>query len=318
MTFGILGIKFLPHFDEARRKEVYMSDERKTESANKDAQNKSVAEAETGEAQPGDPPQENLPKLDERFYKEELAKLQIELVKLQEWIKQQGLKVVVIFEGRNTAGKGGVIKRITQCLSSRVCRTVALSNPTDRERSEWYFQRFVPHLPAAGEMVLFDRSWYNRAGIERVMGFCTEKELQEFLETCPQFEHLLVQSGIILLKYWFSVSNEVQERRFQRRLGKPTRQWKLSPIDIESRERWVEFSKAKDEMFAYTDTKELPWYVVPADDKKRARLNCISHLLSMIPYHDVTPKPQELPPRREDKEYVRPSMPDQTFVPQKY
>jgi len=254
-------------------------------------------------------------KMDNKRYEKELARLQIELVKLQEWIRESGLKVVVIFEGRDAAGKGGVIKRITQSLSPRICRVVALGTPTEREKTQWYFQRYVPHLPAAGEMVLFDRSWYNRAGVERVMGFCTDDEYREFLRSCPEFERMLVRSGIIIIKYWFSVSDEEQERRFQARLVTPTKRWKLSPMDIESRSRWVEYSKAKDEMFAHTDIKQAPWYVVEADVKKRARVNCISHLLSMLPYEDLTPKSIELPPRQEARGYVRPPFSDQTFVP---
>ncbi len=257
--------------------------------------------------------------LDEQFYLKELRRLQIELVKLQEWIRFKGLKVVVIFEGRDAAGKGGVIKRITESLNPRICRVVALPVPTEREKTQWYFQRYVAHLPAAGEMVLFDRSWYNRAGVERVMGYCTEAEYQEFLRSCPEFERMLVRSGIILIKYWFSVSDEEQERRFKARLEDPTKRWKLSPMDLESRTRWVEYSMAKDEMFKYTDIKQCPWWVVNSDDKKRARLNCIAHLLSMIPYEDLTPPPMELPPRRPDRTgYVRPPITDQTFVPEIY
>ena len=257
-------------------------------------------------------------KIKNEVYEKKLADLQIELVKLQEWIKAKGLKVVVVFEGRDAAGKGGVIKRITQSLSPRICRVVALAAPTERERTQWYFQRYVPHLPAAGEMALFDRSWYNRAGVERVMNFCTDEEYQEFLRSCPEFERMLIRSGIILIKYWFSVSDEEQERRFQQRLTDPTRRWKLSPMDLESRSKWFMYSKAKDEMFAYTDIKQAPWYVVNADIKKHARLNCISHLLSMIPYEDLTPEKIELPPRQEDVGYVRPPMGDQTFVPEIY
>lgn len=256
--------------------------------------------------------------IEKKFYEKELAALQIELVKLQEWIKHQGLKVVVIFEGRDAAGKGGVIKRITQSLNPRICRVVALGTPTEREKTQWYFQRYAAHLPAAGEMVLFDRSWYNRAGVERVMGFCTEEEYREFLRSCPEFERMLIRSGIILLKYWFSVSDEEQERRFQERIDDRTKRWKLSPMDLKSRSRWVEYSKAKDYMFASTDIKQAPWYVVDADDKRKARLNCISHLLDMIDYKDLTPEPIELPPRQKDKGYVRPPMEDQTFVPNKY
>lgn len=257
-------------------------------------------------------------KLKRKYYETELKKLQIELVKLQEWIKYKGLKVVVIFEGRDAAGKGGVIKRITQRLNPRICRVVALATPTEKEKTQWYFQRYIAHLPSAGEMVLFDRSWYNRAGVERVMRFCSEEEYREFLRSCPELERMLSRSGIILIKYWFSVSDEEQERRFQDRLRDPSKRWKLSPMDLESRARWVEYSKAKDEMFAHTDIKQAPWYVVEADDKRRARLNCIAHLLSLIPYEDLTPKPIELPPRQETKGYVRPPMSDQTFVPEIY
>jgi len=261
------------------------------------------------------PPPE-LPKLAKKDYEAKLAALQVELVKLQEWIRETGEKVVVIFEGRDAAGKGGTIKRITQRLSPRVCRVVALATPTEREKTQWYFQRYVAHLPSAGEMVLFDRSWYNRAGVERVMGFCTEEEYQEFLRSCPLFERMLMRSGIRVIKYWFSVSHEEQERRFQRRIHDRIRRWKLSPMDLESRARWVEYSIAKDIMFSHTDTKQAPWYVVQADQKKRARLNCISHLLSLIPYEDLTPEPIELPERRETKGYVRPPISDQNFVPE--
>ena len=255
----------------------------------------------------------------ETDYLKELRHLQVELAKLQEWIRFKGLKVVVIFEGRDAAGKGGVIKRITESLNPRVCRVVALPVPTEREKTQWYFQRYVPHLPAAGEMVLFDRSWYNRAGVERVMKYCSEDEYQEFLRTCPEYERMLVRSGIILLKYWFSVSDEEQERRFKARIADPTKRWKLSPMDMESRARWIEYSIAKDEMFKYTDIKQAPWWVVNSDDKRRARLNCIHHLLSSIPYEDLTPEPIELPPRNEDKAgYVRPPITDQTFVPEIY
>lgn len=257
-------------------------------------------------------------KIDKKEYEKTLRSLQIELVKLQAWIQKEGLKVVVLFEGRDAAGKGGVIKRIMQSLNPRICRVVALGTPTEREKSQWYFQRYVTHLPAAGEMVLFDRSWYNRAGVEHVMGFCTQDEYEEFFRTCPEFERMLVRSGIILLKYWFSVSDEEQEKRFQARLDDPTKRWKLSPMDLKSRELWVEYSKAKDANFAHTDIKQAPWYVVPADSKKRARLNCISHLLGHIPYQDLTPKPIELPPRQENEGYVRPPFSDQTFVPDKY
>ena len=258
------------------------------------------------------------PKLKRKFFEEELVRLQRELVLLQEYMKVKGLRVVVVFEGRDAAGKGGVIKRITEWTSPRSWRIAALAAPTERERTQWYFQRYVAHLPAAGEMVLFDRSWYNRAGVERVMGFCTEEEYREFLRSCPEFERMLMRSGIILIKYWFSVSDEEQERRFQSRINDPMRRWKLSPMDLKARELWVEYSRAKDAMFAATDIEEAPWYVVEADDKRRARLNCISHLLSMIPYEDVLPPPLELPPRQSDEGYVRPPMTHQTFVPDRY
>lgn len=257
-------------------------------------------------------------KIKNSIYEAELARLQVELVKLQEWIKHKNLKVVAIFEGRDTAGKGGTIKRIIERLNPRVVRVVALYTPTEREKTQWYFQRYVPHLPAAGEMILFDRSWYNRALVERVMGFCTEEEYREFLRSCPEFERMLVRSGIILIKYWLSVSDEEQERRFQARIHDPARRWKLSPMDLEARARWVEYSKAKDDMFKYTDIKQAPWYVVDADVKKHARLNCISHLLSVIPYKDLTPEPITLPPRQKDVGYVRPPITDQTFVPVVY
>ncbi|MBN1819243.1 MAG: polyphosphate kinase 2 [Prolixibacteraceae bacterium] len=257
-------------------------------------------------------------KISNKFYELELNKLQIELVKLQEWIKLKGLKVVVIFEGRDAAGKGGTIKRIIQTLNPRICRVVALGTPTEREKTQWYFQRYVPHLPAAGEMVLFDRSWYNRAGVEKVMGFCTNEDYWEFLRSCPNFERMLIRSGIILIKYWFSVSDKVQEQRFQARINDPTKRWKLSPMDLKSRELYLEYSKAKDEMFAYTDTKLSPWYMVDADNKRRARLNCIHHLLSVIPYEDLTPEPIELPPREDHKGYVRPPIEEMTFVPEIY
>ncbi len=257
-------------------------------------------------------------KLTKKSYEKELSRLQVELVKLQEWIKEKGLKVVVVFEGRDAAGKGGVIKRITQSLNPRICRVVALGTPTEREKSQWYFQRYVPHLPAAGEMVLFDRSWYNRAGVEKVMGFCTIEEHKEFLRSCPEYERMLVRSGIKLIKYYFSVSDDEQEKRFQERIRDRSKRWKLSPMDLESRSKWVEYSKAKDEMFAYTDIKQAPWYVVNADNKKKARLNCISHLLDQIEYKDLTPEPIKLPPRQKNKGYIRPPISDQTFVPEKY
>ena len=251
-------------------------------------------------------------------YVEELAHLQFELIKLQEWVRLNGLKVVVIFEGRDAAGKGGVIKRITQSLNPRICRVVALGTPTERQRGQWYFQRYVAELPARGEIVLFDRSWYNRAGVERVMGFCTEDEYREFLRSCPLFEEMLVRSGIHLIKYWFSVNDEEQERRFQERIRNPIKRWKLSPMDIESRKHWVEYSQAKDEMLAHTDCKSTPWYVVNADDKKRARLNCIAHLLTQMAYDDVRPVEIEVPPRQADTGYKRPKKSSQRFVKEIY
>jgi len=258
------------------------------------------------------------PRIKREFYEQEIAKLNIELVKLQEWIKAQRLRVVIIFEGRDAAGKGGTIKTITAPLNPRIARVVALGIPTEREKSQWYFQRYVQHLPAAGEMVLFDRSWYNRAGVDRVMGFCTDDEYREFLRSCPEFERMLVRSGIILIKYWFSVSDDEQERRFQARMEDPTKRWKLSPMDMQSRTKWVEYSMAKDAMFASTDIKQAPWTVVPSDDKRRARLNVIRHLLNQIPYQDLTPEEITLPPRQPDGGYVRPPITDQTFVPDVY
>ncbi|HOK25472.1 MAG TPA: polyphosphate kinase 2 [Bacteroidales bacterium] len=257
-------------------------------------------------------------KMKKKVYFKELRKLEIELIKLQEWVKAKKLKVVVIFEGRDAAGKGGVIKTIAGCLNPRICRVVALGVPTEKEKTQWYFQRYVAHLPAGGEIVLFDRSWYNRAGVEKVMGFCTNEEYEEFLRSCPEFEKMLIRSGIILIKYWFSVSDHEQEKRFQDRIKDPTKRWKISPMDIESRDKWVEYSMAKDKMFAYTDTKQSPWYVVEGDDKRRARLNCIHHLLSLIPYEDLTPKPFKLPPLKHDVAYVRPPKTEQTYVPEVY
>ena len=254
-------------------------------------------------------------KMSRRLYEAKLRELQIELVNLQEWIKLKGLRVVVLFEGRDAAGKGGTIKRITETLNPRICRVVALGVPTEREKTQWYFQRYVAQLPAAGELVLFDRSWYNRAGVEKVMGFCTDEEYDDFLRSCPSFEHMLIRSGIILIKYWFSVSDHEQERRFQSRIDDPTRRWKISPMDLESRKRWLEYSKAKDAMFAYTDTKLSPWYVVDSDNKRHGRINCISHLLSMIPYEEIEHPEITLPPRDMSKAYVRPPIDEQTFVP---
>jgi polyphosphate kinase 2 len=257
-------------------------------------------------------------KLKRKAYEAELARLSVELVKMQEWVKAKGIRIVVAFEGRDAAGKGGTIKRIVAPLNPRFARVAALPAPSDRERTQWYFQRYVAHLPAAGEIVLFDRSWYNRAGVERVMGFATDEEVEEFFRAAPEFERMLIRSGITLVKYWFSVSDAEQERRCQSRIDDPTRRWKLSPMDLESRTRWVEYSKAKDDMFAHTDTKQSPWFVVEADDKRRARLNVISHLLSLIPYEDLTPARIELPPRQPDLGYVRPPRSDQTFVPNRY
>jgi len=257
-------------------------------------------------------------KLDKDFYIEELEKLQIELVKLHEWVKFKKLKLVVIFEGRDAAGKGGTIKRITQELNPRICRVVALGVPTEKEKSQWYFQRYIPHLPASGEMVIFDRSWYNRAGVEHVMEFCTNEEYHEFLRSCPIFEEMLIRSGIILVKYWFSVSDHEQEKRFKDRLSDITKRWKFSPMDVTARSKWVEYSRAKDEMFKYTDTKLSTWYVVNADDKKRAHLNCISHLLSKVDYQEIEHENIELPPLNYEKGYIRPPMEYQTFVPEIY
>ena len=256
-------------------------------------------------------------KLKKSYYFSELERLQLELVKLHEWVKAKNLKVVVLFEGRDAAGKGGVIKRITQRLNPRICRVVALGVPTEREKTQWYFQRYSAHLPSAGEIVLLDRSWYNRAGVERVMGFCTDEEYWEFLRSCPRFEEMLIHSGIILIKYWFSVSDEEQERRFQERIDDPLKRWKFSEMDLVSRSKWIEYSKAKDEMFSYTDTKISPWYVVNADDKRRARLNTIHHLLSMIPYQEIKHKKINLPPIIMEG-YIRPPLTDQTFIPEIY
>lgn len=258
-----------------------------------------------------------MAKLKKREYEEALEQLQIELVKLQEWVKHKGLKVVVLFEGRDAAGKGGTIKRITEKLNPRVCHIAALPAPTEKEKTQWYFQRYVAHLPAAGEIVLFDRSWYNRAGVEKVMGFCTPEQYEEFLRSCPEFERMLQRSGIILIKYWFSVSDEEQEKRFLERINTPIKRWKFSPMDLESRNRWAEYSQAKDKMFAYTDTKNCPWWVVPSDDKKKARLNCISHLLSQVEYEELEHPVIELPELNKEG-YVRAPIDDQTFVPDKY
>ncbi len=253
-----------------------------------------------------------------KFYENELERLNIELVKLQNTIKKNGLKVVVIFEGRDAAGKGGMIKRIAEALNPRICKVVALGVPTEKEKSQWYFQRYVQYLPAAGEMVLFDRSWYNRAGVEKVMGFCTNEQYWEFLRSCPEFEKMLIRSGIILIKYWFSVSEEEQEKRFAERIEDPTKRWKFSDMDVVSRHKWVEYSQAKDEMFSFTDTKQSPWYVVESDDKRKARLNCISHLLTLITYENEVPPKIELEPRKHTMGYVRPPMSELTIIPDLY
>jgi polyphosphate kinase 2 len=268
------------------------------------------------EERDGDP-QPVTEKLKREVYEEKLAELHFELVKMQYWIKETGQKLVLIFEGRDAAGKGGAIKCVTEPLNPRGSRIIALGTPTEKERSQWYFQRYVTHLPAAGEIVLFDRSWYNRAGVERVMGFCSDEEYDEFMRSCPEFERMLVRSGIILLKYWFSVSDAEQEKRFKDRAGDPARRWKLSPMDLESMPKWVEYSKAKDEMFRHTDIKQAPWWTVEADNKRRARLNCIAHILSSVPYQDVIPPPLKLPHRRKpDDSYVRPPRSEQNYVPE--
>ena len=263
----------------------------------------------------GHTPQETL---DRRLYFKELFRLQGELVKLQSWVQHHKLKVVVIFEGRDSAGKGGVIKRITQRLNPRVCRVAALPAPSERERSQWYFQRYVSHLPAGGEIVLFDRSWYNRAGVERVMGFCTEDEVEEFFRSVPEFERMLVRSGTILIKYWFSITDEAQHLRFSMRIADPLKQWKLSPMDVQVRSRWEDYTKAKEAMLARTHIEEAPWHVVEAVDKKKARLNCIAHLLEQIPYQEIAQPPVELPPRVRNPDYHRTPVPPELYVPQRY
>ena len=257
----------------------------------------------------------NAGALKRKAYEEELAQLQIELVKLQAWVRHQKLKVVVIFEGRDAAGKGGAIKRVTEKLNPRVCRIAALPTPTERERGQWYFQRYVAHLPTAGEIVLFDRSWYNRALVERVMGFCDNDEYLEFARAVPEFERMLVRSGIVLIKYWFSVSDEEQERRFQARIHNPEKRWKLSPMDLESRRLYREYSQAKDDMLQFSDIPEAPWWMIPADDKRRARLNCIAHLLASFAYEDVMPDPPALPPRNHGGQCDRPPIEELNFVP---
>jgi polyphosphate kinase 2 len=255
--------------------------------------------------------------LTRKDYDKELRRLQVDLVQLEEWVRHRGLRVVVLFEGRDTAGKGGLIKRMTALLNPRFVRVVALPAPTERERTQWYFQRYIAYLPSAGEMVLFDRSWYNRAGVERVMGFCTDEEYEEFLRTCPQFERMLIRSGILLIKYWLSVSDEEQERRFLARINDPSKRWKLSPMDLQARARWVDYSEAKDNMFAYCDIKEAPWHVVETDNKRAAHLNVISHFLSMIPHEEVPREDIKLPPRQK-RSYNRPPKSSQRMVPMKY
>jgi polyphosphate kinase 2 len=257
-------------------------------------------------------------KMKRKAYEAELAKLEIELVKLQGWIKEKGLKVAVIFEGRDSAGKGGVIKRITFRLNPRVVRVAALPTPTEKEKTQWYFQRYIPHLPSGGEMVLFDRSWYNRAGVERVMGFCTEAQYNEFMATVNGFELALVRSGLILIKYWLEIDDDVQEDRFERRIHDPRRRWKLSPMDLEARARWVDYSKARDAMLLHTDSDHAPWYIVDANIKRHARLNTIAHLLSLIHYEDLTPPPIELPQRQEAGDYRHPDFTNFNLVPGRY
>ena len=255
------------------------------------------------------------PKLPRKLYEKEMLRLQAELVRMAEWVKREGARIAIVFEGRDAAGKGGVIKRITEHVSPRVARVVALPAPTEREQSEWYFQRYIAHLPAGGEIAIFDRSWYNRAGVERVMGFCTPDEHRRFLHQCPTFERMLVDDGIILVKYWFSVSDEEQEKRFKARIDDPLKQWKLSPMDLEARSRWVEYSRAKDEMFVHTDIPEAPWHVVESDIKRNARINCITHLLGQIPFKHEDALKIKLPKRQDDSGYVRPPLGSYSFVP---
>jgi polyphosphate kinase 2 len=281
------------------------------QAASRDGQMRAPAVGLVTPAKAGD-----VKRLGRKRYERELAQAQLELVKLQDWVKAHGLKVVVLFEGRDAAGKGGTIKRITEPLNARVCRVVALGTPTEREKTQWYFQRYVPHLPSAGEIVLFDRSWYNRAGVERVMGFCTDDEYHEFLASVPEFERMLIRAGTILIKYWFSVSDDEQERRFQERITHRVKRWKISPMDLEARTRWIDYSKAKDNMFRFTDVADSPWWVVDADDKRRARLNCIHHLLSMIDYQEIKPPKMKLPPRQPaDPGYARPPIESMHWVP---
>jgi polyphosphate kinase len=264
---------------------------------------------------PADPAAGSAERIPGKLYRAELLRLQAELVKLQEWVRAESARVVVVFEGRDAAGKGSTIKRVTEYLNPRVARIAALPAPTERERTSWYFQRYINHLPAGGEIVLFDRSWYNRAGVERVMGFCTKAEYGRFLHQCPIFERLLVEDGILLRKYWFSVSDDEQERRFRARLDDPMRRWKLSTMDLNSITAWEDYSRAKDEMFVHTDIPEAPWYVVDSSDKRRARINMIAHLLSTIPSYEVERPPLELPPRPKSTGYVRAPRESQTFVP---
>ena len=290
---------------------VIVADTTKSEATNNQEQ---VTVEPNSSAETGKPKQ-----LSKKVYQVELARLQLELIKMQYWIKQEGLRLLILFEGRDAAGKGGMIKRITEPLNPRGCRVVALQKPNEEERTQWYFQRYLSHLPSGGEIVLFDRSWYNRAGVEYVMGYCSAEEHEEFLRSCPDLEQMLIRSGIILLKYWFSVSDEEQERRFQERANNPAKRWKLSPMDLESRRRWVEYSRAKDTMFKFTDTKHSPWYVVESDDKRRAHLNCLSHILSQVHYEHVELAPIQLNSRQNDQNnqvgYIRPPFTTQTFVP---
>ncbi len=276
-----------------------------------------MADKKKGTAKPakraGSPKQ-----LEKKAYEKELRRLQVELVQLEEWIRHHNLRVVVVFEGRDTAGKGGVIKRITALLNPRFCRVVALTAPTERERTEWYFQRYVAHLPSAGEMVLFDRSWYNRAGVERVMGFCTDEEYKEFKRACPEFERMLVRSGLILIKYWLSVSDDEQERRFRARIKDPSKRWKLSPMDLQARARWVDYSEAKDKMFKFSDIREAPWHVVETDNKRAAHLNLITHFLKQIPYSDVPHEESFKLPARQKRKYSRPPKASMRMVPVRY
>ena len=261
---------------------------------------------------------QNSQRLKKKFYEDELSKVQAELVKMQYWVKATGYRIVILFEGRDAAGKGGAIKRLTEPMNPRGCRVVALGTPSDQQKTQWYFQRYVEHLPSAGEIVIFDRSWYNRAGVEKVMGFATEKQVEQFHVDCPRFEQMLTEDGILLLKYWFSINDEEQEKRFKERIENEQRRWKLSPMDIESRNRWVDYSKAKDAMMAHTHSAEAPWFTIEADDKRRARLNCLHHVLSKVPYQDMTPPPIKLPKRPNQGTYQRPPINEQFFVPNHY